>query len=82
MLLLLFNDIWVVCVVLGINESVLFVFVLDSVSVIEVELDYVCGSLSGCNCELFDIVGNVVKEELLCIKDVFDLYLCINGELV
>lgn len=80
-LMLLFNEICVLCGEEGVIDSVLLVFVLDSVIVIEVELDYVCGSLSGCNCELFDMVGSVVKEELLCIKDVLDLYLCIGGVL-
>lgn len=62
-----------------INDSVLFAFAPDSVTATEAELDHARGSLSGRNRELLDTVGNVVKEELLQVKDALDLHLRTDG---
>ncbi|MGV6485151.1 Hpt domain-containing protein [Stenotrophomonas indicatrix] len=62
-----------------INDSVLFAFAPDSVTATEAELDHARGSLSGRNRELLDTVGNVVKEEMLQVKDALDLHLRTDG---
>jgi len=65
----------------GLNESVLFAFDPQAGIATEAELDHARGSLSGRNRELLDTVGNVVKEELLRVKDALDLHLRTGGDI-